>query len=1107
MKRHERKFRLMALLAAVSLTLTYATEPAHGATVDWSDSFGGSYEASSNWTPPSPTGGPKVTDDVVFDLPNFYTVTFNSSPTNNSLSILDGDVTFTGIGILPRVYTLNDAVEIDYGRLVLGNSIRPMHINIDLDSIYVNMGGRLDIVNGSLSNVACYIGADLGALNTVTVGGVLGSSAVWTNSSLLSVGYNSHSALMIHNGGQVSNTDGYIAQNRDSTGTVTVQDAGSSWTNSGNLSIGGSLSASGGTGELNVTGGSVSVASTLKVWPGSSLNLSGGQVTTASMTVTDGGQMNLTGGTLTVDGGAFNSLAPGISLNSDDNPTLNLINGATASHSGEMMVAYNSEGTLNINSGSTLTTGNSLIGNSSGATGLVVVDDGTWTVSGIFSIGPGGIGELNITNGSTVSNSGTALVGSGTSGLGTITIDNSTWNSARLSLGQDGNGVMSIRNGGHVITSEGEVGLHSSGTGQVTVDDGTWTNDGSLVLSHAGQAALLIDNGGQVSNTDCTIAEELGSLGQATVHGAGSVWTNTNLYIGGSSTIDGGNGTLTISNGGTINVTDELVLWYSGMMTVNGGTIRFSQPESFRNNGGILNYHSGTVELECDADIGNMIGGSSTVAAFFGPSPNIPTGKHLSVTGEASLLSKVTLSGGTFSADSLVNPWLLQFDSGTFNLTGDDLSIALGGLFGRTLEIYPEQQIGVTNNATVGPTGLLLINGGTFSASTTINQGEISLASIPSGTPALLAGSVVDNRGFIYGEGRISAELHNAATGMVDIAADSQLVLTGTTNINHGMIANSGGTLRATGLISNETGGHINATGQTMLSLTGGLDNSGTVTFTSADAYMYSNITNNVDGLVGLANASTVTFIGAFINNGNVYVGTDSRGVFCGPVSGSGNFSGAGTVEFIDEFSPGSSPAAISFGGDVLFSDSALLAMELGGIVGGDQYDQLKVTGVLDIGGTLQVSLIDDFSPSTGDTFDILDWGVLSGSEFETIELPQLAGRNTWDTSLLYTTGSISVIGMLPGDTDIDWDVDQDDLSVLLATFGGPAGWRTDFNQDARVDLADFVIMRANFGIGTSPEADGAAMETPEPATLSLLALGGLAISTRRRRRITQRAG
>ena len=89
-----------------------------------------------------------------------------------------------------------------------------------------------------------------------------------------------------------------------------------------------------------------------------------------------------------------------------------------------------------------------------------------------------------------------------------------------------------------------------------------------------------------------------------------------------------------------------------------------------------------------------------------------------------------------------------------------------------------------------------------------------------------------------------------------------------------------------------------------------------------------------------------------------------------------------------------------------------------------------------------------------------------------------------------------------PGDTNGDHIVDASDYNELVAQFGGPPGAESaDFNGDDFVDLEDFAIMRGNFGFGvtSAPDAEFGAT-TPEPATLSLLALGGLAVVRRRRR-------
>ena len=90
------------------------------------------------------------------------------------------------------------------------------------------------------------------------------------------------------------------------------------------------------------------------------------------------------------------------------------------------------------------------------------------------------------------------------------------------------------------------------------------------------------------------------------------------------------------------------------------------------------------------------------------------------------------------------------------------------------------------------------------------------------------------------------------------------------------------------------------------------------------------------------------------------------------------------------------------------------------------------------------------------------------------------------------------------GDTNGDEIVDVSDYANLVAQFGGaPGDESADFNGDGFVDLADFVTMRSHFGSGvasSAPDAEFAAV-TPEPATLSLLVLGGVALIRRRKHR------
>jgi hypothetical protein len=107
--------------------------------------------------------------------------------------------------------------------------------------------------------------------------------------------------------------------------------------------------------------------------------------------------------------------------------------------------------------------------------------------------------------------------------------------------------------------------------------------------------------------------------------------------------------------------------------------------------------------------------------------------------------------------------------------------------------------------------------------------------------------------------------------------------------------------------------------------------------------------------------------------------------------------------------SPGESPGILSVQ-DITFAGGSILNMELAGTARGGGYDALISSGnmVLEDGSTLSVSRINWFAPALGDEFDVLDFSSLSG-QFTTVNLPALDGGLSWDTSNLYTDGTISV--------------------------------------------------------------------------------------------------
>ena len=85
----------------------------------------------------------------------------------------------------------------------------------------------------------------------------------------------------------------------------------------------------------------------------------------------------------------------------------------------------------------------------------------------------------------------------------------------------------------------------------------------------------------------------------------------------------------------------------------------------------------------------------------------------------------------------------------------------------------------------------------------------------------------------------------------------------------------------------------------------------------------------------------------------------------------------------------------------------------------------------------------------------------------------------------------------IPGDADLDGDVDADDATILATnwqTLTGATWGMGDFNRDGNVNDLDATLMAANWGTGV------AAAAVPEPGALSLIMGAILALGLFRRR-------
>jgi autotransporter-associated beta strand protein len=209
-----------------------------------------------------------------------------------------------------------------------------------------------------------------------------------------------------------------------------------------------------------------------------------------------------------------------------------------------------------------------------------------------------------------------------------------------------------------------------------------------------------------------------------------------------------------------------------------------------------------------------------------------------------------------------------------------------------------------------------------------------------------------------------------------------------------------------------------------------------------------------------------------------------------GTLAGSGIVGGAATISSGGILAPGNSAGSMSIGSLTLQAGSQAL-IELGGTSRGNQYDSILTTGLLTIGGTLNVSLINGFNPTAGQSFDVLDWGSRSGT-FTSIVLPVLSVGKTWDTSGLYTSGVLSVVGSsITGDFDGDGDIDGADFIAWQTNFPTPDGGtrqQGDADGDGDVDGGDFMVWQGSFPQGAGP----ANTPVPEPHSCWICAIGGV---------------
>lgn len=457
------------------------------------------------------------------------------------------------------------------------------------------------------------------------------------------------------------------------------------------------------------------------------------------------------------------------------------------------------------------------------------------------------------------------------------------------------------------------------------------------------------------------------------------------------------------------------------------------------------------------------------------------------------------------------------------------------GQSGRTLTIDGSGPISLSGPVnynsyiTKNGTGTLTLGGITdnIGLGIVVNAGTVVLAKTSSSTPGVEVHAIGSYFNTLAG-----GRLQLAGTNGDQIWDDSKVVVTsGTFDTNGRNETLAGIDLAGTGIDGNgalinsaegttstlqragTTGFYLRLTGDATIGGTGNLSiaghvwgkfdltkiGSGTLSLPS-QSYETKLIVN--EGTLAVSGVGELTLsTGAQITNNSTVTGSVIAGSGS-TAKGSGSFNQL-SIRDGAILAPGNSAGILSANTlslvDAATSDSPTLEVEIGGISPGVAFDQVHVSGALALSGVLQVSFINGFSPALGDSFDILDFGTLTGN-FSTRLLPALNFGLGWDLSQLYTNGTLRI--KLAGDFNNNGIVDAGDYIVWRNSNGqSGANLPADANNDGRVNSLDYPIWRANFGATAAAGSGGnlPAGAVPEPASFALAGIGTITFIARRR--------
>ncbi|GAB5561647.1 MAG: hypothetical protein SynsKO_32940 [Synoicihabitans sp.] len=748
------------------------------------------------------------------------------------------------------------------------------------------------------------------------------------------------------------------------------------------------LGLSSGSGTVNLSsGGTITANNNTSLSGSSTVNLNdGGVLSTAGLS--GSGTLNLAGGTLQANG-AFSSSLPATLTNTSTVDTNGHDTTLSGVLSGSGALTKSGSGTL------TLTGDNTYAGNTTVSAGTLQLGAGaaSGTVTG------------NITNHSNVTfNRSDDYTFNGViSGSGSFTNNGYI---LRLPSAQTYEGATTVASGGILVLSTTvDQGLAAA----TTVD---LASGAILDISNRNQTIAGLTGAGRIYSFG-------GSSGHLTVNTAADT---ASIYSGVLGGVDAHHFGLTKSGTGTLTLSGANT--YTGGTTVSAGTLSGTTTSL---QGDITNNATVTFDQASSGTYSGVMSGSGDLTK---------TG-----TGNLTLSGNHTYTGTTtVNAGALVVATAANLGSGDIALTnGGDLSVSTsfeattdraitidgaGSTLSSSGHLWLNRAGGTTNS-------IAITDGGNLTVGTTLSLADVGSTSIGtlsvSGTDSSSASTgnlyvgyagqgtaTVSNGGTLSTDAQLSLGTTAGSQGTFNLNAGGTLEVggaggiaigagTGAFNANGGTIQVTGSNLTSSapmtlGASTNSTvdTNGLNASLSGILSGTGSLTKSGAGTLTLSGANTYTGATTISAGTLNFANSS-----GSATGTGAV---TIANGAF---LTGTGSIGGSLIVASGATIAPGNSAGLVTISGDFTLNSGSIINLELGGLTRGTQYDAFDVTGTAMLGGTLNVTIIDDYTPTGESTYNLFDAASVGGT-FAAINLPTVT-NGTWNTANLATTGEISL--------------------------------------------------------------------------------------------------